>query len=411
MHSLIRKNVASLALLAVAIGGGQTLLAQGPGDDEHGNGPKLHGEHRTEPWVPGTRDEASNSTAAGGGGAQAAASGSVTWSIPASTYSFTASKDGKTYSGTIIGTSPFAATKAGSTIPVVVVPLKITIGTTAFDPMAANSCDGNISAANRFMNSPLVQSTPLTINGVSMGTTQYVNAVRRAEFWSTIGGSAGYQNTLSPVTQAAEVSVSAGSNGTLYSTGCSQLGIVSNSWISSYLSKTLIPSLTSSKVISPASFVIFLVSNVVQSSSTPPSVSNCCILGYHSSQGNPVQTYAIMDWDTTGDFGAGTADGSVSSHEIAEWMDDPLGTNATPAWGGIGQVSGCQTNWENGDPLSGTLMPAITLNGKAYHMQELGFNSWYYNKLGVASTGAGGVFSSNGTFKGPSKACPSGGTN
>jgi hypothetical protein len=71
-----------------------------------------------------------------------------------------------------------------------------------------------------------------------------------------------------------------------------------------------------------------------------------------------------MDWDTTGDFG-GTADGSVSSHEIAEWMNDPLGNNPTPAWGNSGQVSGCQRNFEVGDPLSGTQMPAIAPSGKA----------------------------------------------
>ena len=188
------------------------------------------------------------------------------------------------------------------------------------------------------------------------------------------------------------------------------LGIVSYSWYSNYLSNTLLPSLTASGVISPTKFVIFLLKNVVQSTANPPSTTGCCILGFHSAKGSPVQTYSPIDWDTTGLF-SGTADGSIASHEIGEWMDDPLGTNPTPAWGNIGQVSGCQTNWENGDPLSGTLMPAITLSGKAYHMQELGFFSWYFNKLGVASLGAGGKFSGNGKFAGPSKACPAGGTN
>jgi hypothetical protein len=148
----------------------------------------------------------------------------------------------------------------------------------------------------------------------------------------------------------------------------------------------------------------------VQSNVDPPLVNQCCILGFHGAAGSPVQTYSPMDWDTSGLF-SGTGDGSVSSHEIGEWMDDPLGTNATPAWGNVGQVSGCQTNLEVGDPLSGKLMPAYTLGGKAFHMQELGFFSWYFNKAGVASTGTGGKFSSNGTFSGASKACPPGGTN
>ena len=92
-------------------------------------------------------------------------------------------------------------------------------------------------------------------------------------------------------------------------------------------------------------------------------------------------------------------------------MDDPLGTNATPAWGNVGQVSGCQGNLENGDPLSGKMMPAYMLGGKAFHIQELAFFSWYFNKKGTASLGAGGKFSSNATFAGPAKACPPGGTN
>jgi hypothetical protein len=156
--------------------------------------------------------------------------------------------------------------------------------------------------------------------------------------------------------------------------------------------------------------VVFLLSNVVESLTDPPTLSNCCILGYHGATGNPVQTYSPMNWDTTGDFGLRVADASTSSHEIGEFMDDPLGTNPTPAWGHIGQVGGCQGNLEVGDPLSGTLMPGITLGGKTYHLQELAFFSWYFNRNGVPSLGAGGKFSSNGTFSGPSKPCPPGGT-
>jgi hypothetical protein len=289
-----------------------------------------------------------------------------------------------------------------------VIPLKVVIGSATFDPTAPNSCDGNITTVNRFTNSPLVQNVAnLTMNGVNVGTTQYVNGFRRAEFWTEIKGSSAYQNTLS-FTTAAEVTISPGTNGTTYSSGCTELGIVSISWLDSYIRGTLLPSLTKSGVVGPTKLAIFLFRNVVQSTVDPPNVSKCCILGYHSATGSPVQTYGTVEWDTTGDFGS-TTDGAVASHEIAEWMDDPLGTNATPAWGGIGQVSGCQTNLEVGDPLSGTTS-TITLNGKAYHVQELGFFSWYFNAQTVASLGAGGKFSSNGKFKGPSKVCPPGGT-
>jgi hypothetical protein len=387
-------GVAVLALAAVATVGTGCLSTQ----QSAIQAPLLHGYFVTQPWMEGTQNDAM---------VQATASST----IPMSSYTFASTKDGKSYTGTLVGTSPFAATKTGATIPVVVVPIKITIGSAVFDPNAPNTCDGNISVVNRFTQSPLVQSSPLTFNGVSVGTTQYVNGFLRAEFWNEIGGSAAYQNTLSPVTFATEVSVTATvpSQASTYSTGCTEVGIVSYNWLSSYLTSE-ISSLTKSGVVGPTKFVVFLVKNIVQSTASPPTTSGCCILGFHSAQGSPVQTYGVMDWDTTGDFGAGT-DAAIASHEIAEWMNDPLGSNPTPAWGNVGQVSGCQSNFEVGDPLSGTVMPAITLSGKAYHMQELGFFSWYFNKNGVASLGAGGKFSGNGTFKGPAKACPPGGTN
>jgi hypothetical protein len=93
------------------------------------------------------------------------------------------------------------------------------------------------------------------------------------------------------------------------------------------------------------------------------------------------------------------------SHEIAEWLDDPNGSNPVPPWGAEGQVQAgsCQNNLEVGDPLSpgfGTptnpfsvLMP----NGVTYTLQELAYFSWFY---GGASLGSGGLYSDNGTFTG-----------
>jgi hypothetical protein len=279
-----------------------------------------------------------------------------------------------------------------------------------FDPTAPNTCDSGVAPLTRFNSSPLVTSSSLTFNGANVGNTQWVNGFRRAEFWTTIAASSAYQNTLN-FTTAPVVPISAGSNGTTSGKNCALLGIVSNSWLDGYLRKTVLPFLKSSGVADPTKLVIFLMSNVVQSVGLRPNTRNCCILGYHSATGRPAQTYSVTEWDTSGAFGAAVADASVSSHELAEWMDDPLATNPTPAWGGIGQVSGCQSNLEVGDPLSGTLMPPYTLSGATYHLQELAFFSWFYNMAGVASTGAGATFSSNGTFAGPSKVCPPGGTN
>jgi hypothetical protein len=189
--------------------------------------------------------------------------------------------------------------------------------------------------------------------------------------------------------------------------GCNKLGIVSKANLDAQL-KVIMPLLQISGVIATNKFVVFLMKNVVGSSATPPTTSKCCIGGYHGAFGSPAQTYSPMDYDTTGRFAA--HDIGIASHEIGEWANDPLGNNPTPAWGGIGQVSGCQGNFEVGDPLSGTSMPVITLSGYDYHPQELAFFSWFFNAETAASVGAGGKFSGHGTFKGPSKDCPPGGT-
>ncbi len=332
--------------------------------------------------------------------------------IPMSTFSRKASKDGKTYTSTIVGSSPFAATLTGTSINAVVIPVVFVLGSNTFDPTASDVCDGGVSALTRFKQSPLSQNVPnLKINGVNVGNTQFINGFRRAEFWSLIGGPKGaaYQNTInftyaSPYTIAPSAYGISGDPAT-----CSQFGAVRNNWLNTYLASTVIPQLQAQGVISPTSFAIFLFRNVVQLDSN----DQCCILGYHSWTGSPIQTYATANWDTTkpGVF-VGVADGSVASHEIAEWMDDPLTNNATPAWGKLGQVANCQTNWESGDPLSGKLMAPITLNGYAYHMQELAYFSFFFNSPSDPSFGAsyyrylGATFSSYGTILGAASACP-----
>src|SRR5205823_808251 len=111
---------------------------------------------------------------------------------------------------------------------------------------------------------------------------------------------------------------------------------------------TVFPQLASAGVL-PSTLPVFIIENVVMYDTT---AANCCILGYHSGFSNAnfqnaLQTYAVSDFDTSGDFGS-TRDIASLSHELAEWLDDPTGANPTPAWGNTGQVSGCQSNLEVG---------------------------------------------------------------
>ena len=130
----------------------------------------------------------------------------------------------------------------------------------------------------------------------------------------------------------------------------------------------------------------------------------CCILGYHGTTGFPIptQTYSPAEFDSTHLLTDATgnpgpfSDTAILSHEVDEWMDDPMIANPTPPWGNTGQVAGCQANLEVGDPLTGTQITPITMpNGFTYHLQELAFFSWFF---GAPSIGVNGWYSDNGTF-------------
>jgi hypothetical protein len=333
--------------------------------------------------------------------------------VPMGAYSVTSSRDGNVYQGAIVGRSFENHGARTTNVPTFIVPVKITIGTSVFDPGVADStCLSGKVPTTVAQNSPIFQSAPFTMNGVSVGTTQYTDAFLRAEFWQNVSVTQNrFHTMLSPVTVLAEQSftVPAG-EGAVATGGCEPLGIMDIATWDSFVQSTLVPFVTAHGG-GTTSFPFFLLYNVVMVDPFLPGspLADCCILGYHSAftPGGNIQTYGVGDFDSTGGF-SGTADISALSHEVGEWMNDPTGGNATPAWGGIGQVGGCQGNFEVGDPLSGTLFPSVTLSSFTYHPQELAFFSWFY---GTPSLGSGGKFSNNGKFSGDAKTCPPGGTN
>jgi hypothetical protein len=198
--------------------------------------------------------------------------------------------------------------------------------------------------------------------------------------------------------------------------GCTEpLGILNKKYLDDILTSLTIPYLQSINVIGPKKLAAFLLRNVTEDPNNgKPALSNAS-RGYHQATGKPLQTYAVMDYDTTGLFGQ-IHDTSPASHEIAEWMNDPLNTNLAPPWNQntVAKLSQCKNYFEVGDPLVGSLMPVIKLDDYQYHVQELAFFSWFYNGKDnhgniVPSIGAGGEYSGRGTFGGPSKICPTGG--
>jgi len=340
-------------------------------------------------------------------------------SLATFTYNITSSRDGNNYTGAMVGQNPFASGFTPTNVTTPIIPLIITTnavaiklnkngilstvnGSTTFDPTAADtSC---LSAPNDvpqtlFQQSPIFQNNKFVFGRTNVGKTQYLDAFQRANFWQFLQGT-NYHTLVnpvlfSPVVLNIGISDALAIPPSLFGS-CGSLGIIDISTFDSILTNTLLPQLAAQGV-DTSQFPIFLMYNVVLSLADPHNLNQCCVLGFHGASGTPIQTFSPLDFDTTGLFGPDIRDTSIAAHEVGEWMDDPFGNNPTPAWGHTGQVGGCQTNLEVGDPLTGTNIPNVVgANGFTYHLQELAFFSWFY---GAPSTAVNGWFSDNNTFK------------
>ncbi len=351
------------------------------------------------------------------------------------TYTVTSSRDGKTYSGEIVGRSPFTNPLGFTAVSSQLIPVIIRTnsvfagvangdvvtapGVTVFDPTVKDdTCltPPNDVPLTLTQLSPIYKPFDFNFGGVDVGFTQTTDAFQRGNFFQALNfGNVNFDDNpvyhviLSPVKTLAAVviDIPAGS-GIAYPSavfgGCpgGAVGIVDIAVYEPALF-TILAKLAPG--VNPTTFPFFLEHNVVQCEAAAPGINCgdilnpnalCCILGFHDSNGP--QTFGTGDFDTSEIFVSPTPDVNSISHEVGEWMNDPFGNNPTPAWGNVGQVQGaCQNNLEVGDPLSGTLAPPIfnPANKFTYHMQELAFFSWFY---GAPSVGVNGWFSNNATF-------------
>ena len=324
-------------------------------------------------------------------------------------WSGTATSNGGAYTYQMVGTDPQKG-GAGSQIKAVIVPIKVTFtnqsGTTVLainDPTASSSkCSPAGTPLKLTLDLPLFKSIANFKAGGStnIGTGQYVSLFQRANFWKYVSANPNYQVTLNPVVTGPTFSVTINGGPTPTATHCGgKLGYVEKNWWDSYVQNTLFPKLAG-KGYGPTTLPIFLFSDVELYDTV---ISNG-ILGYHTAFDNPnfanaFQTYVVGEYDTSNVF---SGDVDTLTHEIAEWMDDPAVDNPVPPWGHVGQVSGCQSNLEVGDPLSTTVEP-ISVGGFTYHAQDLAFLSWFFDQK--PSIGVDGRYSLYGTLNAFAKAC------
>src|SRR5258708_8830101 len=113
----------------------------------------------------------------------------------------------------MVGPNP-ATTNITTTVPVVIIPIKMVYGLAngnrTFDPLLVTLPNGQSLMAN-ILASPLFQSNVTFVQGgTNVGTTQYVDAYQRANFWSSVGTNNQYHVLLGAPTVLPEQTIVVG---------------------------------------------------------------------------------------------------------------------------------------------------------------------------------------------------------
>lgn len=275
---------------------------------------------------------------------------------------------GTTYNYNMVGVAP--STNSSSTIEAIIIPLKIIITkgtkTTTFDPQHVLS--NGKTVINNIIASPIFDATTnYTQGGVNLGTTQYIDAFQRGNFWGTVSTNPNYHLLLSKPKVAPEqtLNVPAADGVTGNPFGNLTTGEVDINYFDAQIQAILVKF---AKVITPNTIPIFVTYDTYLTE-----FGGCCIGGYHSVVTNTSGTlaYSMFTYvDAVGDF---SQDVSALSHELGEWANDPL----------IANPSGNQTPCgilEIGDPLEGETNYGgfpYTVNGFTYNLQDMVFLPYF----------------------------------
>jgi hypothetical protein len=360
--------------------GGRAALAQGPVPK-----PKKRPIPVSQEFVDNMRDKAKFlhptsrvSDALGAMGAtKNALGGPQISSVPLFNGSF--SFQGTTFPFTMVGHQPSSGQVAHvktTMIPVILVFPDIPDqngNPFVFDPT------GIVSAT---INSPIWENA-----GFSTGFTQYGDAIQRAEFfnhddeheWHVLLNNPEMQKALVVLVPGddANIFVLTDANGNPVGTPFAVLD--DEFW--AFQLETILQLAD----VETNELAVILTQDMFIAANADP--SHGFALGFHnaipvSQNGNvlKVQTFAWGSWVDTTTLQGAFADILPLSHEIAEWLNDPFGTNPVPLFQVNGAAPGtCQGNLEVGDPLGGTPFP-ITTDGFVYHPQVVALLQWFERK-------------------------------
>jgi hypothetical protein len=269
---------------------------------------------------------------------------------------------------TMVGTNP-ANGSVSTTVPVYIIPIKMvypkTNGNHTFNPVTTKVSNG-LTVVDNIVASPIFnKGVNFTQGGTNLGTTQYIDAFQRGNFWKYVHTHTGYHVLLGTPTVLAEqtITVPASLGGVANNPFGS--GIVGTYDINAFDSK-LQSIMKNFPQITPGVLPLFVTYDVYLTEVF------CCVGGYHSANGAQPggQTYSYATYvDSPGAF---AQDVSALSHEIGEWTDDPFVDNNV----------NCQDNsiLEVGDPLENNANYGAypyTLDGFTYNLQSLVFIGYF----------------------------------
>jgi hypothetical protein len=310
-------------------------------------------------------------------------------SVP--TFSSSFAVGGKTYPYTMVGSNPMTQ-PASTAINVAIVPLRLTFS------------DGSVLDATSVAAS-IPRSPLFTTASYPAGTTQYGDALMRSQFWSYIGnGSANYHVLFANPTVEPTYALSVPSqDGYATNTAGSVEGYMDFDWFvhgsanNGVVTQSQEQQIINQLGIPPSTFTIFAT---VNAKVLEPFLVNgqyyCCYLGYHYFFAVP-SSGGTRTW-TTAWASVTTTSVKVLSHEVSEWLNDPLYNNVVPGWISpeSGQCGGDEI--EVGDPVTEY---SSQVNG--FEVQDEAFYSWFARQ--TPSAGINGWYDLQNVLKSPAANC------
>jgi len=289
----------------------------------------------------------------------------ATPATPLTTWNGSFKYAGVTYNYNMVGTAP--STGTSTTVPVFIIPIalqyKTGTTTTTFSPETLQS--NGATAVTNTTNSPIFQNMDWKAgDGTDLGTTQYEDAFQRGNFWGQVKTATGYHVLLgTPKVGPLQTFVVPAADGSVGNEFGVKVGLADINWFDSKIQAIM----TKVKAIQPNTLPIFMTYDVYLTS------GGCCIGGYHSSFGSTAAPQAYSHFTYIGTPGAFSQDVGALSHEIGEWVDDPLvvNTNGNPVQCGILEVGDPEEVFANYGDF------AYTLNGFTYNLQDLTYLEYF----------------------------------